>query len=84
MLCSHLKRFIYLKTMKTAGTSVEVFFERFCCPRDGYIETHERDELVCAEGVVGARGANVAGATFYNHMSAARVRELLGEEVWQG
>ncbi len=29
MLCSHTKKFVYLKTLKTAGTSVEIFLNGF-------------------------------------------------------
>jgi hypothetical protein len=29
MLVSHRKKFIFVKTGKTAGTSVEVFFEKY-------------------------------------------------------
>ena len=30
VLVSHKKKFIYIKNYKVAGTSVEVFFEKFC------------------------------------------------------
>lgn len=33
MLVSHRYKFIYTKTVKTASTSVESFFERFVCQR---------------------------------------------------
>lgn len=32
MLISHRKRFIFTKTAKTAGTSVESYFEQYCMP----------------------------------------------------
>lgn len=82
MLCSHTSRFIYLKTVKTAGTSVEILFERFCCPSGLYSENHTTDEMITTDGIVGYRGSSPAGATFYNHMSAASARELLGDKVW--
>lgn len=34
MIVSHEHRFIFLKTRKTAGTSVEIALSRFCGPRD--------------------------------------------------
>jgi hypothetical protein len=30
ILVSHFRKFIFLKTIKTGGTSVEIFFEEFC------------------------------------------------------
>ena len=36
MLVSHSKKFIFLKTMKTAGASVEIYLERYCVPLDAY------------------------------------------------
>src|SRR5437764_6696808 len=81
MLCSHKKKFIYLKTKKTAGTSIEVFFERFCSPPELYVQSRARDELITDDGIIGSRG-DVASSRFFNHMRAAKVRELLGNEVW--
>ena len=34
MIVCHRHRFVFLKTVKTAGTSVEVFLRRFCGPQD--------------------------------------------------
>lgn len=82
MLCSHQYKFIYLKTLKTAGTSVEIFFERFCQPTGAYQEQHRTSEIITPQGIVGARGANADACQFYNHMPASRIRELLGNEIW--
>ena len=61
MLCSHTHKFIYLKTIKTAGTSVEGFFERFCCSAEIMKKSHLRDEYVGANGIIGYRGEDVSG-----------------------
>ncbi len=82
MLCSHGKKFVYLKTIKTAGTSVEIFFERFCCHSEGYQERHNRNEYIGDAGIIGYRGADPSGVTFYNHMPAREVREKLGSEIF--
>lgn len=82
MLCSHRHRFIYLKTVKTAGTSVEVFFEPCCRPPDAPAPIHLTAPYVGADGIVGLRGLRSPDAPFYNHMPAAEVRERLGDEVW--
>nr|WP_255718903.1 sulfotransferase family 2 domain-containing protein [Rubrivivax benzoatilyticus] len=83
MLCSHIKKFIYLKTKKTAGTSTEIFFEKSCCPPSLYVESHARQELVTDAGIIGYRGPDQRGSTYFHHMTASQVRSLLGEDVWQ-
>ncbi len=50
MLVSHSKKFIFLKTMKTAGTSVEIYLERYCVPSDTYVEQHHRAETAPRTG----------------------------------
>lgn len=81
MLISHICKFIYLKTRKTGGTSVEIFFEPYCVDPKLYAgERHAREQLVSSWGIVGSRGS--ANAAWSNHMSGERVHELAGEEVW--
>ncbi len=47
MLVSHRHQFIYTKTHKTASTSVEAYFERFCFPPgDAFILQHHRPALI--------------------------------------
>ncbi len=81
MLVSHAHRFIYLKTFKTAGTSVELYFQPYCLP-PGAASSDEGS--VTAAGIVGRRGEGASKtAEWYNHMPAVGVRERLGEEIWQ-
>lgn len=83
MLCSHTKKFIYLKTVKTAGTSVEIFFEEFCHPPETYEEQHYRPQHISDVGIIGARGNIVQkDRAFYNHMLASEVKFLLGDDTW--
>lgn len=83
MLVSHARKFIFLKTKKTAGTSVEIFFERYCRPAHmAGTEEHGCPEQIYSEGIVGRRSADVIGARWYNHMPAAAVREQIGDEIW--
>lgn len=83
MLCSHIKKFIFLKTMKTAGTSAEIFFERHCVPPHIYEESHCTSEIVSDHGVIGYRGGEAGQSTYYNHMPAVMVRDRLGAEIWE-
>lgn len=72
MILSHRHRFLFIKTMKTAGTSIEVFLSRYC---------GEEDVVTPIEPPVdGHRPRNHAG--FFNHMPASQVRERVGELVW--
>lgn len=82
MLVSHRKRFIYTKTMKTAGTSVEAYFERWCLPEGAWSPAHYRDESVTEAGIVGYRGPDPSGCRWFNHMPAAEIRRGVGEETW--
>ena len=53
MLISHRHRFIYTKTIKTAGTSVEIYFEEACIPPGSDIERgHGIPETVTEAGVI--------------------------------
>ena len=82
MLVSHRHKFIYLKTKKTASTSVEVFFEPYCMPEHEYERQHHRDQYVSDWGIVGYRGPDTTGRKWWNHMSAREIRGKLGEEKW--
>ena len=83
MLISHSHRFIYLKTIKTAGTSIEIYFERYCVDPSIYPgERHETEALVSPRGVIGCRRVDATGETWYNHMPGCRVRELAGSKTW--
>lgn len=83
MLISHKNKFIYTKTFKTGGTSIESYFEPCCMPDGAWTLCHERDEYVSETGIIGFRGAKLPeGCRWWNHMPAARIRELIGEATW--
>ncbi|MDH3315171.1 MAG: sulfotransferase family protein [Betaproteobacteria bacterium] len=82
MLVSHRKHFIFTKSLKTAGTSVESYFERYCMPDGEWQESHGRDEYVSEAGIIGCRRPNVSGSIWYNHMSARRIRDLISQDIW--
>jgi len=59
-------------------------YERYCLP-PGYPEAHETPETITEYGIVGKRG-NVdveIPSKYFNHMSATRVRNLLGQDIWE-
>lgn len=86
MLVSHEYKFIYLKTVKTGGTSTEVFLQGAIEPEGDEVidRTDMRDD---AHGIVGFRGDVSKLDTpprWFNHMSAKAVRDQLDPEIWQG
>ncbi|WP_294227502.1 sulfotransferase family 2 domain-containing protein [uncultured Shimia sp.] len=87
MLVSHTKKFIYIKTVKTAGTSVEVALQDYCLPPDVKLPTENvaSDASISNYGIVGARGSDVAQKNeWYNHMPASQIKAQLEPEVWEG
>ena len=87
VVVSHSHEFIFLKTRKTAGTSVEMYLEPFCRPRKGPVAERTR-AFVGPQGVVGMRliapqDRRPVDANWYNHMSAADVRVRLGARIWR-
>ena len=54
MIISHRHRFIFIKTTRTAGTSIEIALSKFCGPRDVITPISRVDETLRQE--VGGRG----------------------------
>jgi len=92
MLVSFRKQFVYTKTVKTASTSVEVYFEKYCLPEaeeENWKPTHERDEYVGETGIigyrVGDRAPNFSPKKWSNHMSAVQIKQQLDSmdpQIW--
>jgi hypothetical protein len=83
MLCSHSKRFLYFKTKKTAGTSVEIYFEPHCLKPGSWRPEHARTETVSAHGIIGSRMGGRSGTDiWFNHMPAVLVREHIGHDIF--
>ena len=80
MLISHQYKFIFIKTVKTAGTSVEAFLEPFCCP-PGHIVQHWTPTIISDYGVVGQRWpqSDRSDLGYYNHMPAAEIKQRCQE-----
>jgi hypothetical protein len=72
MIISHKYRFIFIKTLKTAGTSVEVYLSPHCGPGD---------ILTTIKPPVAGHEARNQGR-FYNHFSAWGVRQVVPPEIW--
>lgn len=72
MIISHKYKFIFIKTFKTAGTSLEANLSHYCGEDDVVTEIYPP--------VVGHRPRNAE--PFFNHISAVAVRHIIGEQVW--
>jgi len=81
MLVSHSKKFVFIKTSKTAGTSVEMYFEPYCLPDESTKITEDRDELICSAGIIGGRGNGVCD-NLHSHMPAKSIKELITDKQW--
>ena len=82
-LISHRAQFIFLKTYKTAGTSIEVALEPLCLPEGAPSGAHYREAAISSAGIVGARGRAAHGQTWKAHMSARAVRAAIGADIWR-
>ncbi len=83
MLVSHRYQFIYTKTAKTAGTSVESYFEQYCMPEGEWTPEHGRDLYSSETGIIGFRGSNrPKDVMWFHHMSAKKIRDQIGEDIW--
>jgi len=82
MLISHKCGFIFTKTVKTGGTSVESYFEPFCMNEGEWTFSHERKEYISEYGIIGHRG-QPGNYTWYNHMPAKEIKEKIGESIWK-
>lgn len=101
VIISHRYKFIFIKTHKTAGSSMEMALGPLCGPEDiitsmetnehtGIPRNYHEDTLI---GRAYARSRLVRkaldrrspllGAWYWEHMPAARVRELVGEATWR-
>lgn len=83
-LVSHQYGFIYLKTEKTGGTSVEMALQTLCTPPGTEVSQYG-PALVSDVGILGARGDKFTSADetgWRSHMPAKDVSRKLGRDVW--
>lgn len=86
MIVSHEHRFIFLKTRKTAGTSVEIALSRICGPEDIITPITETDEQL--RKALGGRPPQHHTAPPLEmegraHLPASAVRRIVGTDVWE-
>jgi hypothetical protein len=75
MLISYTYKFIFIKPIKAAGTSVECFLQPLCQgTSDAVLEFTA--EKITDQGIVGYRGPTRGSSQYWNHMPAARIKQL--------
>lgn len=83
MIISHKHRFIFVKTKKTAGTSLEIALSGICGPRDVLTPVSTKDEHTRKRlGYRGAQNYRTSEYTFLNHTKATKIRDIVGPDVW--
>jgi len=85
VIVSHAHRFIFLKTRKTAGTSVEIALSRICGPADIITPITQTDEQL-RRSVGGRPPQNYTAPPLTlegrAHLPAGDVRQIVGADVW--
>jgi hypothetical protein len=80
VLISHDYKFIYIKNKKVAGSSVESFFGKYCCPHDvKYTYSDQIDQMITKDGIIGRR-LNGKGDEWVSHMPSTKIKQKLGEK----
>jgi hypothetical protein len=87
VIVCHEHRFIFMKTLKTAGTSVEIELSRVCGPGDTITPLPAEDEVLRVERG-GRPGQNYESPPLvervHEHIRASKVRPIIGRELWDG
>lgn len=86
MILSHEHKFIFFKTNKTAGTSIEILLSRSCGDGDIITPIGQKNERIRQQ--LGYRSPqnyqdSNGEAIFYNHMTAKEVRKLVEKKIWR-
>lgn len=88
MIISHKHKFIFIKTKKTAGTSIEILLSKYCGEDDIITPISPEDELIRKE--LQYRTAqnyliekNGYTHKLYNHMSAEEIIKIVGKKLWE-
>jgi len=76
MIISHTHKFIFAKSCKTAGTSIEVFLSAYCKKGDVLTRIGERT-AEWHEAL--SSNSKIHGEGYYNHVGVATIRSLCPE-----
>ncbi|MBX2828038.1 MAG: sulfotransferase family 2 domain-containing protein [Flavobacteriaceae bacterium] len=97
MIINHTYKFIFVKTQKTAGTSLEIALSEFCGDQDVITPISKEDEAYRMElGFPGPRnytvtrkkesgsifGKKTEEIEFYNHISCKEIKNMIHDEMY--
>ena len=83
MIISHKHKFIFIKTKKTAGTSLEIALSKYCGPDDIITPISEEDEILRSQlQYRGPQNYNLDDFSYYSHISAKQIKEHIDEDIW--
>lgn len=96
MLISHLHKFIYLKSKKTAGTSVEIFLQKYCIDPNRIKDFNKLvksnknvlnlngKEIESKYGIIGSRDRRMhkKNKIWYHHKSAKDIKNEIGKDLF--
>ena len=82
VLVSHKYKFIYIKNIKVAGSSVESFFGKFCInPKKKYEYCNSIKQSIDNYGIIGSRLTGIKKEDIWkNHISATTIKAQLGKD----
>jgi len=86
MILSHKYKFIFLKTKKTAGTSIEIMLSQFCGDNDIITPIAFEDEAY--RNMMGFRGfqnhktIESQPKGYFNHAPGWYVKKYIGQKTW--
>jgi hypothetical protein len=82
VLVSHKYKFIYIKNVKVAGTSIESFFGSFCKnPKNTYTYEHSSQQSIDDYGIIGSRLDGFRNEDIWkSHISASEIKKQLGDD----
>ena len=82
MILSHKYKYIFIKSFKTASTSLEIALSKFCGTKDIITPIIDEDEKIRkANGFNGPQNLD-NNNVFHEHMSASEVKSNVSKEIW--
>jgi hypothetical protein len=85
VLVSHKYKFIYIKNIKVAGSSVESFFGQFCRnPQTKYDFSDKISQTMDEYGIIGSRLSGIRKHDIWkNHMDASSIKNEIGDDKFK-
>ena len=83
MILSHKNKFIFIKSFKTASTSLEIALSKYCGEKDIITPiVIEDEEIRKRNGFPGPQNFNIS-TLFEEHMSASEIKSKVSPKIWE-